>query len=299
VLSQPDLNDLDTFLRVVSAGSLTGAAKALDLPVSSVSRRLSRLEEQLGVRLLHRTTRSLRLTEMGEAFHQRVARSFAEVQQAQRDLVAQGGVPRGRVRMSGPADLASLGGVIAAFVIRYPDVHIDLDLSNRFVDLVGEGFDLALRAGSLVDSSLVAHKLSTSAMRIVGTPAYFGHRGLPKSVAELHGHTAVAFGQATGPVVWPLLERGKQVRVTLEARVAVNNILGVKSAVLQSAGIARLPQMIVEEELRDGSLREALPETVSDVSTLSIVYPSRRLVTPAVRALVEHLRDYFRENPLG
>lgn len=297
--TQPDLNDLDTFVRVVSAGSLTSAAKALDLPVSSVSRRLSRLEEQLGVRLLHRTTRSLRLTEMGEAFHERVARSFAELQQAQRDLLEQGDVPRGRVRMSAPADLASLGGVVAQFASKYPEVQVELHLSNRYVDLVAEGFDLALRAGSLGDSSLVAHKITTSAMRIVGTPEYFERHGVPESVEELRGHVAVAFGDATGPVVWPLLDKGRQVRVTLQARVAVNNLLAVKHAVSRGLGLARLPQMITDRELRDGVFREILPETTSEVSTVSIVYPTRRLMAPAVRALGEHVREYYRLHPLG
>jgi DNA-binding transcriptional LysR family regulator len=294
-----DLNDLDTFLRVVRAGSLTGAAKALDVPVSSVSRRLARLEEQLGVRLLHRTTRTLRLTETGEAFHERVARSLAEIEQAQRELVAQGDVPRGRVRMSGPADMTTLGGAIAAFMCKYPDVQVELDLCNRFVDLVGEGYDLALRASSLSDSSLVAHKLTTSTVRIVGSPSYFERHGVPASVEDLHGHAAVAFGTQAGQVVWPLTVNGRPVRATLHARLAVNNVVAAKNAALSGAGLVRLPQLVMDRELQAGLLREVLPETAVETSTVALVYPSRRLVAPAVRALIDHLRSHYRDNPLS
>ncbi len=296
---QLDLNDLDAFLRVVRAGSLTGAAKALDVPVSSVSRKLARLEEQLGVRLLHRTTRSLRLTETGEAFHERVARSFAELEQAQKDLVAQSDVPRGRVRVSGPADLTTLGGAIAVFMCKYPDVQVELDLSNRFVDLVGEGFDLALRASSFADSSLVAHKLTTSTVRIVGSPAYFERHGVPTSVEDLHTHAAVAFGTSTGQVVWPLVVQGRPVRAVVQARLAVNNVVAAKNAALSGAVLARLPQLVMDRELKAGLLREVLPETASETSTVALVYPSRRLLAPAVRALIDHLRAYYRDNPLS
>lgn len=293
-----DLGDLDAFVRVVAAGSLTGAAKALDVPVSSVSRRLARLEEQLGVRLVHRTTRSLRLTEIGETFHERVARSFAELESAQKDLLAQGDVPRGRVRMSGPADLWSLAGAVSEFLKQYPDVQVDLDLSNRFVDLVGEGFDLALRAGTFSDSSLVAHKLTTSTLRIVGAPSYFERHGTPTTVDELRGHTVVAFGTSAGQVVWPLTFKGKVLRVTLAARLAVNNVGAVKVAALGGIGLARLPEIAMVRELREGQLREVLAETATEPSTVALVYPSRRLQAPAVRALVDHLREYFRKHPL-
>jgi DNA-binding transcriptional LysR family regulator len=293
------LNDLDAFLRVVRAGSLTGAAKALDVPVSSVSRRLARLEEQLGVRLVHRTTRSLRLTETGEAFHERVARSFAEVEQAHKDLVAQGDVPRGRVRVSGPADMTTLGGAIAVFMCKYPDVQVELDLSNRFVDLVAEGFDLALRASSFADSSLVAHKITTSTVRIVGSPAYFERHGLPTSVEDLQNHRAVAFGTQAGQIVWPLTVNGRPVRATIPARLAVNNVVAAKNAALSGAVLTRLPQLVMDREMREGLLREVLPETAVETSTVALVYPSRRLVAPAVRALIEHLRSYYRDNPLS
>jgi DNA-binding transcriptional LysR family regulator len=198
-----DLNDVATFVRVADGGGFTAAANALGVPKSTVSRSLARLERVLGVRLVHRTTRALALTEAGRAYYDRVRGAVLGVAEATADVVDLGTEPRGSIRVTTPVDVGQvlLAEVVAGFVQRYPQVHFEVTLTSRIVDLVAEGFDLALRASELRDSSLVARRIGNTGMGLFASPAYLKRRGTPKAVADLASHEFIRFRSSRGPLV--------------------------------------------------------------------------------------------------
>jgi len=188
-----DLNHVAVFARVVELESFTAAAKQLGLPKSSVSRTVTRLEDELGVRLLQRTTRTLHLTEVGRAYYERARGALSALDEAASAATNSSAEPRGTVRMTAPPDMGimNLVDIVARFARKYPLVHIDISLSSRFVDLVAEGFDLALRAGKMADSSLVARKIGSDALGIYASANYLRRRGRPKTLADLADHDCV------------------------------------------------------------------------------------------------------------
>ncbi|MCD6061002.1 MAG: Transcriptional regulator, LysR family, partial [Moraxellaceae bacterium] len=192
-----DLNDVAVFEKVVSEGSLTAAASRLNQPKSSVSRALSRLEADLGVRLLQRTTRKLHLTEAGRLFFDRTKRVLGELREAEQAVTQLQEAPRGNLRITMPVELGMkfMGRVVAEFMQRHPEVSIEAELSGRMVDLVQEGFDLALRIGEFADSSLVARRLGNLSGRFYASPAYLARHGLPKKPEDLGAHEVILFLQ--------------------------------------------------------------------------------------------------------
>lgn len=294
-----DLNDIEAFVRVVEDQSFSAAARRMHVPVSSLSRKVARLEEQLGARLLHRTTRRLHLTDAGRAFFQRASRSLAELKDAEQELTMRSAKPRGKVRMTAPVDFRPLLGLVLDFLAAHPEVQIDLDLSNRHVDLVAEGYDLALRAAAVVDGSLVAQRISSSGMRLVASPAYLALRGTPRSVEELREHDAVVLGPTTEGAFWSLTSGRDTVRVPVSGRFAVNSLDGVRQAVLAGFGIGLLPERALTAELTSGALVELLPEHWPPQANIFLVYPGRRLMASAVRAFIDFLMERLRESPLA
>src|ERR1700753_1828940 len=200
-----DLNDIVVFTKVVETKSFTGAAEQLGLPKSTVSRKLAQLEERLGVRLVQRTTRKLALTEIGEAYYERCARIVSDVQSAEQIVTDMQASPRGRVRVSAPVDLSSkyLGAIIAEFMVEHPDISIELDASDRVVDLIEESFDLAVRIGPMPESTLIARKLCVIAQQMAASPSYLAKRGTPKTTEELEDHDRLLF-QPTARITWTL-----------------------------------------------------------------------------------------------
>src|SRR3954468_1318017 len=212
-----DLNHVAVFARVVELQSFTAAAKQLGLPKSSVSRTLSRLEDELGVRLLQRTTRKLHLTEAGQAYYERARVALTGLEEAASAATNLSAEPRGTVRLSAPADVGilNLGELVARFVRKYPLVHVEISFSSRFVDLVAEGFDLALRAGKMADSSLVARKIGSDALGIYASANYLRRRGRPKTLADLADHDCVLFHGTNGKSEWHLTGPQGEERVTV------------------------------------------------------------------------------------
>ncbi len=292
---QRDLNDLEIFRAVVEHGSFTRAARKLALPVSTVSRRIARLEDSLQVRLLQRTTRRLSLTDAGRIYHERVSRTLEELKSVERELSACRAEPQGRVRLSAPADVVSLVGVLADFLDLYPQVRVDLDLSNRRVDLVAEEFDVALRGGALADSTLVAHQLLGGHLLLVASPSYLEKRGVPREAKDLTQHACVLQSRTSDGTTWTLGSGNRTVRVPVQGRLATNHLTGVLSATLRGLGIALVPSTAAERYLQSGALRQVLPELRVEGGGLHIVYPSRRYLAPAVRALVDYLKTHFSE----
>jgi len=284
-----DLNDLDVFCRVVEKAGFSHAAADLGVPASSVSRRIARLEESLGTRLLQRTTRTLHLTEAGRAYYDEVSRALSDIASAERSLEVTGGTPRGRVRVTTVSE-PFVEELLYDFLDRFPEVSLEIDKSHRLVDLVAEGFDVAIRAGSLSDSSLVAHRLLTSGPIIVGAPSYLEKRGTPTTVADLRDHDCVVFGSSVAGATWTLRTSRGETKVSVSGRVAVNAFQAAVAACCRGLGLGLFAKHFIEERLARGELVEVLAEAAPSPTGLWVVYPSRTLVAPAVRALIDHIK---------
>ncbi len=238
-----DLNDVAMFVRVADGGGFTAAARALGVPKSTVSRSLARLERVLGVRLVHRTTRALALTDAGRAYYERVRAAVASVAEASADVVDLGKEPRGTIRVTAPTDIGQflLADVIARFVERYPKIRFEVSLTARVVDLVAESFDLAVRASPLQDSSLVVRRLGSAGLGLYASDAYLRRRGTPARVGDLAGHEIIGFRGSRGRVPLLLAGPGGEEHVRVESGIESDDLLFVQRLVAAGAGIGMLP----------------------------------------------------------
>jgi DNA-binding transcriptional LysR family regulator len=286
-----DLDRLAALVWVIDLGSFTKAAERLGIPKSTVSRRVSSLEDDLGVRLLHRSTRKVTATEAGRALHARAARAIAELEDAVRAVEDLGDVPRGELRITAPVDfgVAVLADLSKEFLDLHPEVSLTLELTNRLVDLVGEGFDAALRFGSLADSSLVARRLATSTMGFFASREYLAARGAPASLDDLDDHELLVFKGAAGAspvdVVTPSGPTTREIR----GRLACNDFSFLRRAALASCGVGLLPLLIVDERECRGRLVRVLPDHFVPSGDLHFVYPSARHLSANVRAFRDFL----------
>lgn len=289
-----DLNDVVALVRVVEAGSFTAAAAQLGLPKSAVSRRVARLEEALGVRLLQRTTRSLHLTDAGVAYHARAAGALAALGEA-RDVATEAtGEPRGTVRLTGPIDLGGgvLAEVLTMFAREYPKVCVDVELTGRLVDLVSEGFDLAIRAGQLRDSSLVARRLGEAQQVLVASPDYLKRKGTPKTVADLARHECILWRSRQGEAKWTLEGPRGSESVVVRGSVAGDDFTFVRAVAAHGAGIALVPVPGTVPDFENGRLVPVLTEYRGPSSPVHLVYPSARFLPQRVAIL----RDFLVQN---
>ncbi|NUO77843.1 MAG: LysR family transcriptional regulator [Lysobacter sp.] len=298
-LPVPDLAGLLAFLRVAELGSFVRAADALGLSKAAVSKQVSALERRLGTRLLHRTTRRLSLTEAGQAYLRHAQSAFAEARAAEDAVAGTGEVVQGRLRVSVPMSFGVLHVAphVGAFLVRHPQIDLDLQLDDRPTDLVMESQDLAIRMGRLDASSLVARKISYSRVWLCASPAYLDLRGRPQRPDELSAHDCLHFSLAATGRTWELRHGEEVVRVALGARLDANSSLALKAAVLAGAGIARIPEFAIADEIRDGRMERVLPHW--DIAGLDVhaVMPERRYVPAKVRAFVEFLEERWRESP--
>lgn len=292
-----DLNHVVAFVRVVEQASFTAAAKSLGVPKSTVSRAISRLEEELDVRLLHRTTRKLSLTEAGLAFFERVRESIAGIDAAIAAANEAGKVPRGTVRITAPVDLGTtlLADVIARFVRKFPQIHVELTLTSRVVDLVKEGFDLAVRAAKLDDSTLVARKLGSSSMGVFASRAYLERKRRPEIPADLATHECVLFRGKGGRASWTLTGPGGAEEVEVHGPIGADDILFVQRTILAGAGLGLLPIFLARTcEERDALVR-VLPAWAVRGASVSVVTPSVRNEPARVALFREFLVTAVRE----
>lgn len=288
----PDFEAWAIFAKVAELGSFARAAEELGLSKPTVSKAISRLEAQLGAALLSRTSRRLSLTESGRASLARATRLLAEGEAAEAEALAQLSVPRGRVRISAPLSfgVAHLGEVLPAFLAAYPDVVLDLALSDRLVDVVAEGFDLAIRIARLDDSSLLARRLCTVRLLLVGAPGYFDAHGRPAHPAELAGRLALAYsgGPARRPWAFSHPVFGEAV-VEPPVQVWSDNADLLTPSLVAGAGVALQPEFLVWRELRDGVLEHAMPEWSVPALDLHLVMPPSPLRPLRVQVLIDHL----------
>jgi len=289
-----DLNRVAVFHRVVEAGSFTAAAADLGLRKSSVSRSVAALEADLGIRLLQRTTRKLSLTDAGRAYHDRARDALAGLEAAREAASALGTEPRGLVRITAPVDLAgALAGATAPFLRAHPAVHVEALLTSRLVDMVREGFDLAVRAGVLVDSSLLARRLGATDFGLFASPAYLDAAGRPRRLADLAGHECVLYRAGGRTATWRLSGPRGEERVTVRGRFDTDEYGAVRAMVASGFGIALAPIFMFAPHVDRGELERVLPRLALQGAAMHVVWPSRRFEPAAVvlyrRALEEAL----------
>ena len=287
-----DLNRVSAFVRVVQDGSFTAAAKSLALPKSSISRSVAQLEQDLGIVLLHRTTRQLHLTDAGSAFYERVSRALADIAEATVAAADTQAEPGGAVRVTAPVDLGvwALTPIVARFVRKHPKIRVELDLTGRVVDLVSEGFDLAVRAGPLRDSSLIARRIGDLESAIYASPRYLSRRGQPKTVEELVNHDCVLFRSTTGRSTWHLTKADASKKsVDVTGPIATDDLSFVRSAVMAGCGIGALPTFLCARAEHKGRVIRLLPDWALQGAVLHLAYPSSRFVPQRVVVLREFL----------
>jgi len=295
------LDDLVLFSRVVELGAFAKVARERGVPTSTVSRAVARLEAALDVRLVHRTTRVLRTTADGAALHQRALPALRELKEAVTSTAAAEHEPRGRLRITAPTDLgaAFVADVVSEYVAAHPSVSVEVSLTQEVVDLVKEGFDVALRAGRLTDSSLVARRVGGLESQLFASPAYLKRRGAPSSVKDLLRHDLVLFRAIDGGSSWTLDGPRGEVKLDVKGRVGGDDFLFVRAAALAGAGIALMPRVICASELRDGRLVRVLEPWESRASALYFVYPTARHVPAKVTAFRDFLLARFTEPHAG
>ena len=303
VVSQIDPNDLLIFAHIAEASSFSRAAEKLGLPKSTVSRRLSALEHLLGERLLLRTTRRQTLTEFGTLLLEHARQVVAEVEAvaALRDLRKSS--PSGRLRVSMPNDVAILilADALADFVARYPDITLDLDLSARRVDLLGEGFDVAVRMGELSsDSLLAARRLLTLSSGLYASPDYLARHGSPQSPADLQHHQAVRLMTRTGdPAPWELKRGSEHWTGVAPGRIIANSPEMMIVLARAGAGIAAVPDAIAAAEVRRGTLLKVMADWTLPRQAASAVFPGRKLMPAKTRVFIDRLQKAFDDHGLA
>jgi DNA-binding transcriptional LysR family regulator len=288
----PDLEAWAIFAKVAELGSFARAAQELGLSNPTVSKAVARLEARLGVALLARTSRRLSLTDSGRGALVRATRILREGEAAEDEAAEQSAIPRGRVRISAPLSfgIGYMAATLPAFMTAYPDVTLDFALSDRQVDLVADGFDLALRIARLEDSSLVARRLCTVRLLLVASPAYLDTQGRPSHPAQLAGHRALAYTGGAAPGTWRFShpQFGEET-VQPPVRMWTDNADMVTPALVAGQGIGIQPEFLVWNELRDGTLEVAMPEWSAPPLALHLIMPSSSLRPLRVQVLVDHL----------
>ncbi len=284
-----EISELRAFTRIVELGSLSRAAEDLGVPRATVGRRLARLEERLGARLIRRTTRSLTLTDEGRAFYERATVALDAVREAVSSVQRNDGALRGKLKISiPPIPGPSFQAFVADFLARHPGVSIVIDASHATVRLTEESYDLAVRASAALDPGLVRRSIMEDRIIAVASPAYLAERGTPKSANELATHACLLdFARGRAPRrEWPLLAGGV---VRVDGPLASNDLHLALSAAISGLGIALLPESLSAAPLESGKLVRVLEDEVGAVAHIAVVYPERELVRPLVRAFADEL----------
>ncbi|KAF1029748.1 MAG: HTH-type transcriptional regulator PgrR [Burkholderia plantarii] len=296
------LQAMQVFTRVVDTNSFTKAAETLSLPRASVTTIIQNLEAFLGVRLMHRTTRRLSLTPDGAAYYERCVRILADVEETEASFQINNRKPHGKLRvdMPGPIGRQIVIPSLCEFRSRYPDIDLQLGLSDRPVDLLQEGVDCVIRVGALQDSSLVARRVGLFEGVTVASPDYLERCGEPQNIEDLAEHRAVNyFSSRTGRVIdWTFLIDGNEVDVKMESVVSVNDSDAYVSCALEGFGLIQPALFMVLPQLRDGTLREVLTGYKPLPMPISVVYPHSRHLSPKVRVFVDWIAEVFDRCPL-
>jgi DNA-binding transcriptional LysR family regulator len=294
------LNELATFAAVVEQGSFTAAARELSLSKPVVSKRVARLEDSLGLRLLNRTTRRLSLTEAGEQLYERCRHLLLEVEQAELALRPLASAPRGLLKVNAPMSFGVLhiASCLPDFLHRYPEVQVDMTFADQRINLIEEGVDLAIRIGKLDDSSLRARRLAPSCRILCASPGYLKRRGEPREPQDLKQHDCLIYSYQRSPERWSFQNKGKTRQVSVSGPLKANNGDALRAACEEDLGIAFLPDFIAEKALRAGRLRPLLCDWRDSTETeINAVYPDARNLSPKVRVFIDFLVERFGPEP--
>jgi DNA-binding transcriptional LysR family regulator len=290
-----DLNDLYYFSAVVDHGGFAAAERALGIPKSRLSRRISQLESELGVRLLQRSTRRFAVTDVGQSVHRHAQSMLAEAQAAREVVDRLSAEPRGLVRVSVPVGIAqqSMPDLLPEFLARYPDVRVQMHVSNRRVDVINEGFDVAIRVRNKLDDdgSLVMRSFGQIQELLVASPQYLKRAGRPTEPEQLREHVTLTMNEDEARQRWELQRDGETRRIDLKPRVAGFDFPMLMALARQGIGITMLPETLCAQAVRDGELEVVLPEWRLPQGIAHAVFASRRGLLPAVRVFIDHLAD--------
>ena len=290
---------LRTFTRVAESGSFSAVAREAGMTQPAVSRQVLALEEHLGARLIQRTTRSLTLTEDGRELLDHARRVLACVEEAEAAVGRRSGSPSGLVRLAAPANFGRLyvAPLMRRLLDRYPELQIELQMTDTITDLIAEGMDLAIRGGAVPDSTLVARRIGASARYVVGSTEYVGRNGRPMQPADLARHSCIVFTQNAAQADWTFRGPGGVATVRVAGRFRTGSGEAVREAVLGGIGLALVPAWMFAEELQTGEVLALLQGFQAEQVPIHAVYPSRRNLAPRTRAVIEFLADEFRLDP--
>jgi len=293
------MKDISVFVHVAEAKSFTAAAERIGLSRSAVGKSIVRLEDRLGVRLLQRTTRSVSLTGEGAAFHERCVRLLADLDEAEMAMLSHSQAPRGRLRLDLPVSFGRLHvlPILTRFMDKWPEISVSTSFNDRYVDLIDEGVDLAIRIGGSEDGRLMSRSMAPHRLVTCAAPSYFASRGRPERIEQLAEHSCLAFVHGGRPVEWRFSDNGQSRSVAIGGRFAATNAEALRDATLAGYGIARLATFLISDDLRSGRLLPALEHFDAEGPPIRAVYPSSRHMSPKVRSFIDELLDAWRPDP--
>ena len=289
------LQSMAVFVRVAEQGSFSLAARQLGLSKSAASKHVTALEERLGVRLLNRTTRRLALTEVGAVYRDHCARVVAEAEEADQAASRHSLTPRGRLKVNAPMTFGflHLGPLLPQFLTAYPAIQVELSLNDRIVDLLDEGFDLAVRIGRLADSSLIARRLATTGFICAAAPAYLARAGAPAQPADLAQHNCLRYSYHAQPEGWSFSHDSQEITVRVGGNLEANNGDALQAAARAGLGIVYLPDFIAAADIATGELVRLLADWDTPQAPIHAVFPSQRHPSAKLRAFVDFLAGHF------
>ncbi|PPB82400.1 DNA-binding transcriptional LysR family regulator [Albidovulum inexpectatum] len=290
------LTEMEAFAAVVDQGGFTDAAKKLGISKSAVSKHVSSLEARLGARLLNRTTRRVSPTEIGLAYYDRARRVLNDAGEADALVTAMQAAPSGLLRISVATDfgVSLLSPILGRFLHQYPDISLNMVLNNRYVELISEGFDMAIRLGEMEDSSLRARKLCETTRRMVGSPSYFQKFGRPQRIDDLNEHKLLHYSNQASGNVWKITApSGEKRQVRTQGWLTVNDGQSLLQAAIAGLGIAYLPSFLYADAMKRGLLEDAIPSLPKETLSVYAVYPPGRFTQPKVRAFIDFLAEAF------
>jgi len=290
------LANMEVFVRVAQLGSFSTAAGQLGMSKSTVSKHIAALEERLGVRLLNRTTRRLSLTQYGEIYRDHCLRILQEVADANENMDRFAAEPRGRLKVNAPMSfgMLHLAPLLPGFMREHPKVEIDLALNDRRVDLIDEGFDVAVRIGRLDDSSLIARKLASSTFACAAGPGYLKRRRPPEHPDDLRNHNCLRYTLGRSPGEWRFERDGESRVVSVSGRISGNNGDILRQAAILGEGVVYQPRFLLDDALSGGDLVELLTDWRTPTIDIHAVYPEARHVSPKLRVFIDYLVAAFR-----
>ncbi len=290
------LDGMTVFVQVVECGGFTAAAKAMGNSTSFISKEVSRLEDRLGVRLLNRTTRTISPTDIGRLYFERCQQIIADAEETERSIFHLHDNPQGTLKVSAPISMSRcyLLDVLPQFLQTYPDIQLEIDLNDRFVDIVSEGFDVVIRGGILNDSNLISRKILSARGVLVASPDYLKRKGRPTHPSEIIHHDCIGYAYKAVSDYWEFIdEKGNPLNIKITSRVICNNAEMEEAFVKSGIGICMLPTFACEQALAEGSVVEILGDYMKRQINVYAIYPHRQHLSAKVRVFVDFLADHF------